>query len=338
MAAAEKILAPQAPRAFFAIRTDMLLDNTQVNFDVYALPEPTTSASRSEDYILYAKAPYRWTLRELNELMRMGMTELFVDETERPAFLRYMALHEAPKIDQNLEPKFRIKQIQDVGSHLVEAAFLCEIDSNLKQNLNNISVEMVRCLQEDPTSVQQIQMLCDHSVYTYIHSASVAALVPAIAMVLGERDPKVLAAWSLAGLMHDVGKRHIPLQILDKGGPLTPEEWGLMKSHADLGLQTVQGLGFPDSVTDVIAHHHEKLDGSGYPHGIILDEIPAWVQIATVADIFSALTTTRCYHYKRSRFEALMFMKHELRGKVSKEAFKALVEALVVDKKEAGSV
>jgi putative nucleotidyltransferase with HDIG domain len=336
MAVAEKILAPGAPRAFFAIRTDMLLDNTQVNFDVYALPETMPSAPRSEDYILYAKAPYRWTLRELNELMRMGMIELFVDEAERPAFLRYMALHETPKIDLNLEPRFRIKQIQDVGSHLVEAAFLCEIDDTLKTNLGVISTEMVRCLQEDPSSVQQIQMLCDHSVYTYIHSASVAALVPAIAMTMGEKDPNVLASWSLAGLLHDIGKRHIPLQILDKGGPLTPEEWAVMKSHADLGVQTVQGIDFPDQVTQVIALHHEKLDGSGYPHGIIANEIPSWVQIATVADIFSALTTTRCYHYKRSRFEALMFMKHELRGKVNKDAFKALVEALVVDKKEGG--
>lgn len=107
-----------------------------------------------------------------------------------------------------------------------------------------------------------------------------------------------------------------------------------MRAHPEFGVKELEGLGFSKMVMESVGLHHEKLDGSGYPHGLAADDIPDCVQIVTVADIFSALTTSRCYHFKRNRYEALMFMKHELLGKISKEAFRALVESLVLDAAE----
>jgi HD-GYP domain-containing protein (c-di-GMP phosphodiesterase class II) len=102
-----------------------------------------------------------------------------------------------------------------------------------------------------------------------------------------------------------------------------------MRDHPALGVRELEGLSLSKMVMEVVGLHHEKLDGSGYPHGLGGSDIPDCVQIVTVADIFSALTTSRCYHFKRNRYEALMLMKHDLGGKISKEAFRALVESLV---------
>src|SRR5690606_10841148 len=81
---------------------------------------------------------------------------------------------------------------------------------------------------------------------------------------------------------------------------------------------------------EIILHHHEKLDGSGYPDQLDARSLLPEVQIATLADVFDALTSSRCYQNKRTRYEGLDFIKHKMLGaKISKEAFKALVECLV---------
>jgi putative nucleotidyltransferase with HDIG domain len=323
-------------RVFFSIPTDSLMDNTTGLFDVYTLVDGDPVIAKPEDYVVYAKAPYQWTSRELSDLMKIGVENLFIKEAERPAWVRYQALKDVKKIsvDESLEPRFRIRQIQDVAAHLVEACMLTPLDAVLVERLGDVAQGMVRCLEADPRVVVNIQTLGEYSLYTYIHSAGVSAIAPAICMKMGERDHDKLVQFSLAGLMHDIGKKHVPTAVLNKSGPLSPDEWRQMRDHPALGVRELQDLGFPKMVLDVVGLHHEKLDGSGYPNGLVGDAIPDCVQIVTVADIFSALTTSRCYHFKRNRYEALMLMKHDLSGKISKDAFRALVESLVVDPAE----
>jgi putative nucleotidyltransferase with HDIG domain len=324
---------PMALKKFHSIKTDSLVDNTSVPFDVYALMENAGGQARPEDFLLYAKAPYKWTLRELTDLTRVGVQELFVDKDQLRAFNRYQNLHVAtPEIDQSMAPKFRIRKIQDIGQHLVESCFVGEIDEKIVAKLQTISTQLVQCLLEDPKAVQHIQSLAEYDLYTYVHSVGVGTLTTAIALKLGISEEEELQVLALGGILHDVGKKLVPLSVLNKPGPLQPEEWEVMKAHPTSGYGLLESLSLPTKALDIVANHHEKLDGSGYPNGFTADKIPLHVQIVTVADIFNALTTTRCYHRKRSRFEALMFMKHNLRGKVSAEVFNALVACLVSEK------
>jgi putative nucleotidyltransferase with HDIG domain len=323
---------PHKVQGFFEITLDQLKDNTSSHFDVYADIERRAQGSQTAGLLLYAKAPYDWTYREINDLNSAGIGALYVREDDRARFQRYMRMNEAvPEVDHEMEARFRIVQVEELGTRLIETCFLTEVDEILMGRLRLVADELTNCLQEDPSSILQLRTLADHDLYTYIHSVGVGSLSAAIALSMGISDQTVLREYALGGLMHDIGKKHVPITVLNKAGPLTDEEWSTMKRHPELGVETLQDFQLPERVIEMVKMHHEKLDGSGYPGGLTKSDIPLHVQVATVADIYNALTTTRCYHRKRTRYEALMFMKHHLRGKISAEIFSALVKCLSSD-------
>lgn len=131
---------------------------------------------------------------------------------------------------------------------------------------------------------------------TGLHVVRMGHFSAAIARAMGQP-----AQWCkrllYASRMHDVGKVGIPDAILRKPGPLTADEWAVMKQHPELGATLLSGCDSPlfQMAQEVALHHHEKFDGSGYPHGLKGERIPLAARIVAVADVFDALTSERCY-------------------------------------------
>jgi HD-GYP domain-containing protein (c-di-GMP phosphodiesterase class II) len=116
---------------------------------------------------------------------------------------------------------------------------------------------------------------------------------------------------------------------LNKSGPLTEGEWKVMRSHPSTGHAKVAESILPHMPREIILHHHEKRNGAGYPPGLDRGSLMIEVQIATLADVFDALTSSRTYQAKRTRFEGLEFIKTRLlKEEINPEAFKALVMTL----------
>ncbi len=111
---------------------------------------------------------------------------------------------------------------------------------------------------------------------------------------------------SRSGLLHDVGKLGIPQAILDKQGALTESEWRVMKTHPELGIAILGGTGRITREMLGVLYHHERMDGSGYPHGLAAAEIPIEARIVAVADTFDVLTTDRPYRQAVSPNQALL--------------------------------
>jgi putative nucleotidyltransferase with HDIG domain len=131
--------------------------------------------------------------------------------------------------------------------------------------------------------------------YTYMHSVAVCALMVALARQIGMPENEVREA-GLAGLLHDIGKMTVPNGILDKPGTLTEEEFRVIKSHPVSGYRILSnGSGVPKSALDVVLHHHEKIDGSGYPRGLMEAQISRLARMAAVCDVYDALTSDRPY-------------------------------------------
>jgi putative nucleotidyltransferase with HDIG domain len=145
--------------------------------------------------------------------------------------------------------------------------------------------------------------------YTHGHSRRVARYSAMIAEKLGLSDAEVSKVRTAAAV-HDVGKLELPLEVLNKPGKLTDDEFAMIKSHAPLGAEMVKQLGDRE-LTEMVAHHHERLDGTGYPSRLSGNQIPLGARIIAVADTFDALTSTRAYRGAKRHKEALAILHAE---------------------------
>lgn len=134
--------------------------------------------------------------------------------------------------------------------------------------------------------------------YTRGHGERVGHASVLIARELGMPEDR-LDVVRFAGILHDVGKLGVPTRILRKDGPLTPEERRIIELHPEYGHEIVRGIGFLGEARGAILHHHERMDGSGYPYGLRGDEIPEYARMVAVADAFDAMTSTRSYSRAR---------------------------------------
>jgi HD-GYP domain-containing protein (c-di-GMP phosphodiesterase class II) len=163
--------------------------------------------------------------------------------------------------------------------------------------------------------------------YTYMHSVAVCALMTALARQLQLSDAEVKQA-GLAGLMHDMGKAGIPLQILNKPGSLTDNEFSVVQEHPKLGYDMLVKANISDPVTlDVCLHHHEKIDGSGYPEKLSSDQISLFAKMGAICDVYDAVTSTRAY---KPAWEPGMALKRmaSWNGHFDPVVFKAFVKSL----------
>ncbi len=128
--------------------------------------------------------------------------------------------------------------------------------------------------------------------------------------------------------LHDIGKIVIPDHILKKPGDLTAEEWEEMKKHPIAGAKIINKISFLKPAVNYILYHHERWDGSGYPHGLVGREIPLEGRMLAIADVFDALTTDRPYHPACTRGEALQFLVQQAGVKFDPDLVPIFVKAV----------
>jgi hypothetical protein len=160
--------------------------------------------------------------------------------------------------------------------------------------------------------------------YTRGHSERVSRGAGMIARQIGMR-PDRAEAIMFAGMLHDVGKLGVPTKVLQKNGPLTEEEYAAIQLHPMRGLEIVREIGFLNEALAGIMHHHERMDGRGYPMGFAGDEIPEFARVIAVADAFDSMTSTRSYREARRINEAI----EELRKGAGSQFDPVLVEAFI---------
>ena len=163
-------------------------------------------------------------------------------------------------------------------------------------------------------------------IYTYGHSARVSKLARQMAERLGftaEEQEQI----KVAGLLHDIGKIGIPESILTKPGKLTDDEWQYVRSHPQIGESIIRQLGSERmaEIERIIRHHHEKLDGSGYPDGLEGDAIPAGARLLGVADAYDAMTSNRPYRAPMSSEAATEELRRHAGTQFDADAVEALV-------------
>jgi HD-GYP domain-containing protein (c-di-GMP phosphodiesterase class II) len=189
------------------------------------------------------------------------------------------------------------------------------------------SAERVADLGGDPL-LPALQRLTDElerrDAYMRGHSDRVACHAERIARHMGLPDAEVERI-RVAASIHDVGKLFVPHSILMRPGRLDPDEYALVKRHAEQGAELVEELGDP-GVTAIVRHHHERIDGAGYPDGLAGDDIPLGSRIVAVADTFDAITSDRPYRRAASRKGALDVLSEVAGSQLDAAAVSAFVE------------
>jgi HD-GYP domain-containing protein (c-di-GMP phosphodiesterase class II) len=311
----------QPHEAFESFAIDSLLDNTRTDFDLFLAVEG--------HWVLYAGQDYQWQREELTNLLAHGYTHFLIRSIDLAKANAYRELNKLPTIDETLPPDRRIVAIEEIGAEFIRYLFHGDITIQAVRKGEELAASLTRCVLEDPSCVKHLRALGEYDQYTFGHSVRTTAYATAIALRLGASDDQHLREIAMGCLFHDVGKRNVPLPVLNKTGPLNTDEWSVMRSHPESGTLSVEPSNLSTVSKEIILHHHEKLDGSGYPDRLEKNSLLTEVQIATVADVFDALTSTRAYQNKRSRFEALDFIRHNMLGvKLAKDPYKALIETL----------
>lgn len=214
---------------------------------------------------------------------------------------------------------------QAVVSMFQEARMGKTVDANGAQQLVE---EISDSLARNASALISLARLKTADDYTYMHSVAVCAMMVALARQLG-LDEAQTRSLGLAGLMHDLGKAVMPEDVLNKPGKLTEAEFGIMKSHPVEGHKLLLQIGKADPVAlDVCLHHHEKMDGSGYPKGLKSDDISLFSKMGAVCDVYDAITSNRPYKSGWDPAESLRKMAEWAEGHFDQRVFQAFVKIL----------
>jgi putative nucleotidyltransferase with HDIG domain len=178
-----------------------------------------------------------------------------------------------------------------------------------------------------PHALISLARLKNADEYTYMHSVAVCALMIALARQLGLSEALVREA-GLAGLLHDIGKMAIPDAVLNKPGKLTDSEFATVRDHPVAGSHMLlESKQLSALVLDVCLHHHEKMDGSGYPHRLAGEQISLYARMAAVCDVYDAVTSNRAYKPGWDPAESIRKMA-EWKGHFDPEVFQAFVKTV----------
>ena len=240
-------------------------------------------------------------------------------------------------------PPVRDRSPTDMRSELKMAAAVCvsskkavismfsearmgrAVDSASAQNLvEEISDSVTR----NPGALISLARLKTADDYTYMHSVAVCALMVALAKQLKLNDDQTRLA-GMAGLLHDLGKAAIPLSVLNKPGKLTDKEFTVVRSHPVEGYHMLkEGGSVPDAVLDACLHHHEKMDGSGYPDKLKGENISVIARMTAICDVYDAVTSDRPYKSGWDPSESLRRMAEWTSDHFDARLFQAFVKSI----------
>jgi len=175
-------------------------------------------------------------------------------------------------------------------------------------SVNRVVSDMTESVLRNADALTSLSRLKQFDEYTFYHSVNTSLLAMSLGRDLGF-DRLELHQIGVGTLLHDIGKMKVPIEILNKPGRFEPDEMEIMKQHVLRGVEVLScttGLG--ETYLRPALEHHERIDGTGYPHRRVREELSQFGLIAAVVDIYDAITSDRCYHKGRTPHEALQFL------------------------------
>lgn len=311
-------------RGFRAIPLSTIRVDSVTDFDIHI------QTKMDHPPVLFRERRLPVTPSVIANLVEQRHCHVYIPVEQAKEYRRYITSHiEAILQDPDLPTSEKCEVLYDSAQGLVADALEKPHSKELMVRSKELVAITVDFMSRERVAFQYLIQLVSYDYHTYTHSVNVSIFGVALAQRLGEFDRTALCDLGEGTLLHDLGKCLIDPSITQNRGALSDDEWQVMKKHPVFGCDILakHGLLSPAAL-DIVRHHHEKLDGSGYPDGLRNGEIMPLVRICTIADIFDALTTRRCYRGAIGTFEALSLMKTEMAGQLDPQYFRVFVELM----------
>ncbi|MEN6440595.1 MAG: HD domain-containing phosphohydrolase [Syntrophobacter sp.] len=306
---------------FIPIRIRSLFPGSILPCDFF-FPSITEREELEPERVLNRGAPY---VEDTHlTFLREEIDFVYINPRDEDVFLAYFNSQTQSAIKSPDVPNVRKTQLlYDNAESLVKKIF--------RERPNESNILISKRLVEDfgyhlsseRITATALLSLFSKDYYTFNHCIQVAMLGMSFCIFLGWSNSEV-KDFGLGTLLHDVGKSLISEEILNKPQRLESEEFEIVKQHSRLGYEQLEKTNvLSRDQLETVLFHHEAMDGSGYPHGLVGDSIPRYARVAHIVDVFDALTAERVYKKALSRPEALMLMKSEMRSTFDEEFLSA---------------
>lgn len=299
---------------FFEIRLSSVVTDHPLAFDLLL--------SVGGKPVLFRKQGDVLTRDRLKVLFRHGGEKFLVPSDQRSLYLQ--SLRTAAQ-QENCSAEEKSKYLKETAFVHVNDLFTKKDISPVITEAEGLVEEMVNFLSTDINATSSLMRLSTHDYYTYNHCVDVSVYSIVLARrVYGDSNKEVLIAAGLGGLLHDIGKRKVNLDIINKRSALTNDEWKEIRRHPEYGREFLEEIpSVPDRTRLMVYEHHENFDGTGYPRGLTGDQISGLARVVAIADVFDALTTNRSYHKAVSSPEAMNMMFGMQPGKFDPDIFRS---------------
>ena len=286
-----------------------------------------TQADWQKEPFLYSKEGVIRSMEEIAAILEQGYTEAYYDPSQSHAEASEEITfpeensYAVPPPSVALAEELPVAEqaYSDCVAHV--RSFLQKAQSDKKVHLGSaepLVQTIIKSLNRNVDALTSLAKVKRYDTYTFEHCVNVSIYATAFGRFLGLDEQKLLLL-GLAGIFHDTGKMLVPQDILNAPRRLTPDEFDIMKTHVQLGLDCLEhSTPMPAAVFAGVAQHHEKFNGAGYPNGVSGIEISPYGRVMSVADIFDALTAKRVYKEPLPCTKALSIM-YGMRGETWQE-------------------
>jgi HD-GYP domain-containing protein (c-di-GMP phosphodiesterase class II) len=309
--------------SFVSIKISSLCLNTILDFDIYL----NLGSGRAP--VLYRNKDLPFLASARDRLVDNGVSEVVIPPAQRSRYDRYVERNLKSIVENESIPASEKADILYTSARRVMKDLMDDPRSgDLVPRSASFVDASIRFLFSEPDVLENLLRVSSYDYYTYTHSVNVFFFSTSLAQNQGYSKEEV-EFFGKGALMHDIGKSLIDPHIVNCRGKLQPHQWEVMKMHPSMGHDLLQKSGGFDGDAAVVRHHHEKLNGKGYPDKLSESEIPEFIRMVTIADIFDALTTRRSYKEAQESFSALRLMKDEMAEELDPKLFQAFVRMMM---------
>lgn len=315
---------PQNP--FVAVELEFFTIDSVCNHHIYL--------NHDGNFVLYRAAHLPFTLADKKRLELSKVNRVFI-YCESEGDLRRFYEHNLSTIIDS--PRIPSQKKADVlyqcASGIAKDIFDNPDQTSAIASTKTVVDGTIQLLAKNSNAFVEMISLSSHDYYTYTHCVNVMTFTIGLLSAMGVTDPQILKEAGMGALLHDIGKSKVPLSILNKPGPLSDDEWTVMKKHPTFGYEMLYAAAVPQRGKDIVHQHHEKVTGIGYPFGLKGDKIPIVSQVVSLCDAYDAMTTNRVYQKAMKPFDAFKIIAVEMKNHFDPALVQKFIQLLNLRKK-----